>query len=418
MAAGRPAAPLVRRPQPPSSLPSRPLPPLQPSQLRRPSPPVQSRPHEAAWFGPAGILALKLAASVLAGVAVTMVLWRDDPHALQKHARHPVGDASGRGETAIYSGAPRERSARGWEAETTESDRAPPSNWPLPVKTVKFMAPPRDATGSIPPTGAVPRSVALPFPSIRPAAVKSWRYQLQNINPSEIANSSADLVVVDFSGNDGPFSKAQVERMKRKPDGSRRIVLSYMSIGEAETYRWYWSPRASWLGAENSKWRGNYAVRFWDSAWQEIIFSYTDKILAAGFDGVYLDKVDEFETMGHRDDMVQFVTRIAARAKSSNAGFLVISQNGDQLLSDPKFRRAIDGFAREDLFYGEDSDGSRNSAGSIRESVSRLKMLSAEGKPVFVVEYPRNEQQADTARREISDQGFIGLMARRSLGAL
>ena len=64
------------------------------------------------------------------------------------------------------------------------------------------------------------------------------------------------------------------------------------------------------------------------------------------------------------------------------------------------------------------ADGSRNSAGSIRESVSRLKMLSAEGKPVFVVEYPRNEQQAETARREISDQGFIGLIARRSLSAL
>ena len=40
--------------------------------------------------------------------------------------------------------------------------------------------------------------------------------------------------MIDYSGEDGPFSPAQVERMKQKPDGSRRIVLSYMSIGEAE----------------------------------------------------------------------------------------------------------------------------------------------------------------------------------------
>jgi cysteinyl-tRNA synthetase len=409
---------LVRRQPLPSSLPLRPPPPKLPSQVRRPSQPVQSRQREATWLGPGGILALKLAASILAGVTVTMVLWRGDPHAVQKPGRHLVGDASGRAETTIYGGVPRERSARGWEAETTESDRAPPSNWPLPVKTVKFMAPPRDATGSISPTGAVPRSVALPFPSIRPAAVKSWRYQLQNIKPDEIANSSADLVVADYSSDDRPFSKAEVERMKQKPDGSRRIVLSYMSIGEAEDYRWYWSQRGSWLGAQNSKWRGNYAVRFWDPAWQEVIFSYTEKIIAAGFDGVYLDKVDEFETMGHRDDMVQFVTRIATRAKSSKPDFLVISQNGDQLLSDSKFRRAIDGFACEDLFYGEDSDGARNSAASIRERLTRLKMLAAEGKPVFVVEYLRNEAQAQTARREISEQGFVGLIARRSLSAL
>jgi hypothetical protein len=45
-------------------------------------------------------------------------------------------------------------------------------------------------------------------------------------------------------------------------------------------------------------------------------------------------------------------------------------------------------------------------------------MFSAEGKPVFVVEYPRNDSQAHTARREIAEQGFIGLMARRALNTL
>jgi cysteinyl-tRNA synthetase, unknown class len=348
-----------------------------------------------------------LLASAAAGVIVALVLSQDwNPAASPQPDRHETD--------SNRSAPPHDRSARGWEAESTESwsDRAPPSNYPRRVKTVTFALPSQEVTAAIPSTATVP-------PSGRSVAVKNWRYQLQNINPGEIADSSSDLVVIDYSGNDGPFSKAQVERMKQKPDGSRRVVLSYMSIGEAENYRWYWSQRSSsWLGAENSKWRGNYSVRFWDPAWQEIIFAYTDRILAAGFDGVYLDKVDEFETMGHRDDMVEFVSRIAARAKSLRPDFLVISQNGDQLLTDAKFRRAIDGFAREDLFYGEVSDGSRNNAGSIRESVRRLKMLAAEGKPVFVVEYPGNDGQAQTARREISEQGFIGLMARRSLSAL
>jgi cysteinyl-tRNA synthetase len=277
-------------------------------------------------------------------------------------------------------------------------------------------APAPEVTGALQPTDVAPRNIVPPSPSVRP--VKSWRYQLQNIDPDELANSSADLVVVDYSGDDGPFSKAQVERMKQKPDGSRRIVVSYMSIGEAESYRWYWSQRSSsWLGRENPQWRGNYGVRFWDPAWQEIIFSYTDRILAAGFDGVYLDKVDQFEDVGHRDDMVEFVARIAARAKSQRSDVLVIAQNGDHLLADAKFRRVIDGFAREDLFYGEDTDGARNAESSIRESVGRLKTLAVEGKPVFVVEYPRNDEQARTAGREISEQGFLGLMARRSLSA-
>jgi cysteinyl-tRNA synthetase, unknown class len=246
--------------------------------------------------------------------------------------------------------------------------------------------------------------------------VKSWHYQLQDVDPSAIAKSSADMVVIDYGSDDGPFTKAKVEQMKRKPDGSRRVVLAYMSIGEAETYRWYWPQRSSaWLGPENLQWRGNYSVRFWHPAWQAIIFEYTDRIMAAGFDGVYLDKVDEFEDMGHQDEMVEFVNRIAVRATSRQADFMIVSQNGDALIPDPKFRRAIDAFAREDLFYGEETDGERNNAGSIRESIRRLKMLAAEGKPVFVVEYPRNEDQAQTAWREIAEQDFIGLMARREL---
>jgi cysteinyl-tRNA synthetase len=250
--------------------------------------------------------------------------------------------------------------------------------------------------------------------------ITSWGYQLQDIKPGMIARTSYDLVVIDHAGDDGPFSKAQVDQMKRKPDGSRRLVISYVSIGEAETYRPYWNKAwkkqpPAWLGKENREWRGNYGVRFWEDEWQGIIFDYADKIVAAGFDGIYLDKVDEFEDMGHKDDMVEFVRRIAERVKAKRPDFLVISQNGDELLFNKKFRDVVDAFAREDLFLGEDDDGKPNKPASIKESIARLKLFAAEQKPVLVVEYPSNAQQADQVRREISTLGFIGLTAGRDL---
>ena len=45
-------------------------------------------------------------------------------------------------------------------------------------------------------------------------------------------------------------------------------------------------------------------------------------------------------------------------------------------------------------------------------------MLTAEGKPVLVVEYPRTDEQARAVRREIAEQGFIGLVAHRDLDTL
>ncbi len=252
---------------------------------------------------------------------------------------------------------------------------------------------------------------------------KSWGYQLQNIRPGEVARSPFDLMVIDYAGDDRPFSPAEVAAMRQKPGGGRRLLLAYLSIGEAESYRFYWDKAwkkepPSWLGKENPDWRENYAVRFWEPGWQEIIFGYADRIVAAGFDGLYLDKVDQFETMGHADAMVDFVARLAARVKAARAGVLVISQNGQELLANAKFRASIDGFAREDLFYGEDEDGERNEAESIRDSIKALKRLRADGKPVFVVEYPRDKKQAEQARHEIAEQGFIGLIAGRELDAL
>jgi len=352
-----------------------------------------TRRRQALVFSRPAVFALKLVGVTVVGATIAMLLWTADWTSLLAR----------QSERSVTVMPPQQQDATEVEGE------GPAIEFPRPIRTVTFTAPARE------PAGAAPRSAAPPFP----AMVKTWRYQLQNVNPGEIANASADLVVIDSSSNDAPFTKAQVERMKVKPDGSRRIVISYMSIGEAENYRWYWSQRSSsWLGPQNRQWRGNYGVRFWDSAWQQIIFTYTDRILAAGFDGVYLDKVDEYEAMGHRDDMVEFVSRIAARAKAQRPDFLVVSQNGDPLLSDAKFRRAIDGFAREDLFYGEDGEGKRNGSEDIRDAVRHLKMFAGEGKPVFVVEYPRNDAQAQTARREISEHGFIGLIAKRSLGAL
>jgi cysteinyl-tRNA synthetase, unknown class len=249
-----------------------------------------------------------------------------------------------------------------------------------------------------------------------PSAVKRWHYQLQGIDPHAIASSPADMAVIDAFNEDSMFSRKQVDAMRRKPDGSRRIVLAYMSIGEAENYRWYWPRRSTeWLAHENKKWPGNFAVRFWHPDWQAIVFDYLNKIVAAGFDGVYLDRVDIFEEMGGAHEMVDFVERISQRSKAKRSGFLVISQNGDALIPDRRFRRAIDGFAREDLFYGEIKDGERNDPDSIDASIDRLHMLAAEGKPVFVVEYPRDDEQAKTAQREIAEQSFIGLLATRAL---
>jgi len=112
--------------------------------------------------------------------------------------------------------------------------------------------------------------------------------------------SGYDLVLLDYSfdgGADAEYTPEEIAALKTQLNGK---VVAYLSIGEAEDYRWYWQPTwkpgaPAWLGRENPDWKGNYKVHYWDPAWQAIVMQYLDKIIAQGFDGVYLDLVDAYE---------------------------------------------------------------------------------------------------------------------------
>jgi uncharacterized protein (TIGR01370 family) len=85
--------------------------------------------------------------------------------------------------------------------------------------------------------------------------------------------------------------------------------------------------------------------------------------------------------------MIAFVKAIAERARVLKPGFLVVPQNAEALLADASYRAVIDGIGKEDLLFGDDVSQQPNDPKSIVSDVARLKLLTAERKPVFVVEY-------------------------------
>ena len=248
----------------------------------------------------------------------------------------------------------------------------------------------------------------------------SWVYQLQG-NVGEIAGTASDVAVIDWEhvGNRGT-----VERLKQKP-GGRRLVFSYLSIGEAESWRAYYKSccsgkTPSWLTHRTQGWGGNYVVRYWEGGWKAIVKARLSAIIAAGFDGVYLDRVDTWEAFkgegNARAQMIALVKELSAMAKAQRPGFLVLVQNGEELLSDQSYVAAIDGIAKEDLFYGINHNFSRNDAGTIRESVSLLKRAQSRGKAILVVEYLGGDA-ASRARSEIRSHGFAACIASRALSS-
>jgi cysteinyl-tRNA synthetase, unknown class len=278
-------------------------------------------------------------------------------------------------------------------------------------------------------------AAALPSPARTLAQAKSWGYQLQRIDPGKLAAVPYDVLVIDYSRN-GSDARAltaeQVGRLKTGPDGGRRIVLAYISIGEAENYRYYWQPEwdttaPPWLGDANRKYRSNFPVRYWHADWQAIIFrganNYLDRILNAGFDGIYLDRVDVYQEFEQENaaagaEMIAFVQALAAHARSLKPGFLVVPQNAEELLEDAGYRALIDGIAKEDLLFGDSRSKHPNAPDVIDTGVRNLSRMTGDGKPVFVVEYLDKPENIAAARTQIEGYGFIPHFAKRGLDVM
>ncbi len=342
--------------------------------------------------------------------------------------------------------------------------------------------------------------------------VKSWGYQLQKLNIDKAAASPFDLLVIDPAALDyGPhdWARRTLKRLQTMPPQpaelqtgnsnaaphKRRIILSYLSIGEAESYRGYWRknwlsapatiskdkvtrpqdltsgkkeraaaqtpspaertgsrlrliaakrfgaaaspvdhpmgrPSATappWLGTENSEWRGNYHVRFWHEGWKKKIFgapdAMLDKIITAGFDGVYLDRADIYEHWQKKrktaaPDMISFIVELARYARAQKPGFIIVLQNAEELLHAEPLRRAIDAVAKEDLLLGLSEAGTLNSAVDVDNSSGYLKLAQNDGRPIFVIEYIDDNNVRRIIKSKLRSLGFIPYFGPRVLDEL
>ncbi|WP_457751369.1 MJ1477/TM1410 family putative glycoside hydrolase [Thermococcus sp.] len=233
--------------------------------------------------------------------------------------------------------------------------------------------------------------------SLSLSMVESWAYWLQNASPQVIVESGFDLVVMDYS-RDGRDETAYTREGVDGIKAAGVIPIAYISIGEAEDYRFYWKNEwkqnpPGWLGSENPEWPGDYAVKYWNGEWKDIVFRYLDRIIAQGFMGVYLDKVDEYWFWAENgyneswavEQMIQFIMEIANYTRSkAGADFIIIPQNGEWLLNydNGSFLATASGWASEDVFY--------NGLGPspwTAEKVPLLDRVVKAGKIVLVVDY-------------------------------
>jgi uncharacterized protein (TIGR01370 family) len=216
----------------------------------------------------------------------------------------------------------------------------------------------------------------------RLAGVDQWLYLIDvNLEPEtveQIADSDYDLVVLDFiaseENNIGYPMAEVVAQLHTAPHP--KLVLAYIDIGQAESYRTYWQPgwgigNPEWIvGADPDGWEGNFPVAYWHDDWREIWLGpdgYLQAILEAGFDGIYLDWVEAYsdpnvialaahEDLDPRQEMIWWVGDIADFGRNQQEDFIVIGQNAAELAESDEYLAVIDAIAQEQTWFDGSAD--------------------------------------------------------------
>jgi len=302
-------------------------------------------------------------------------------------------------------------------------------------------------------------------PDGRLSNVRNWMFQLQELDEDgaveTLAATEYDMLVIEAGYNFSDWSyetQKIIDQLKVKPDGSSRILLAYIDIGQAEDYRDYWqndwvAPTAHKRGnpkflitIDPDGWSGNFPVAYWDDDWQSLWLG-SNGIVADlarfGFDGVLLDWVEAYDDdlvreaareadVSPESSMITFIEELGKSGRAIDPNFLVIAQNAIYLIdADPdRYTNAIDAIAIEDTwFHGwGDSDWADPDGGdqhdrhyedySTDARLAQISLYQKVGLPVFSVDYALNPDNASFVYNEAAGQGFISLVTRVALSRL
>jgi len=121
---------------------------------------------------------------------------------------------------------------------------------------------------------------------------------------ARLTSTDHDILMIHASHGDTLLTPAEVDRLRTKQNGGHRLVLACLPVNVAEidsdTWQEEWiDDPPSWLEDPLDDTPGSFAVRYWSPEWQAIIFgtpnAALDKIVAVGFDGVYLMGMEAYE---------------------------------------------------------------------------------------------------------------------------
>jgi uncharacterized protein (TIGR01370 family) len=199
------------------------------------------------------------------------------------------------------------------------------------------------------------------------------------------------------------FKTEEITLLKK----NNKNVLAYISLGEVNSNAIHYKLLKNRTLGKNNNW-DSYYLNLKDKSTPVVLLSLIKKVLDKGFDGLFLDNIDNFSSFGpqfaQRNDLVALIQRI----KKEYPNHVLVQNSGLELIPDTK------DFIESVLFESVATDYNfKSNAYKLRENIDfnerlkNIKEINTKYKiPVLLIEYADNKTLHDQIVKRLSSTNF------------
>ena len=268
--------------------------------------------------------------------------------------------------------------------------------------------------GTLAPTRAARRAALF--------GARNWVSFYQSPAPPGTRAALKRFDYVDLDADQGNFDdRAHAKAVVGDLRQDRRLVLSYLNIGAAEKFRWYWKQAERFKLHPYAGWPGEYWMDVTKTGWRDVILDRVAPVLeATGVDGFYLDNIDvsaRYPKAAFRAGVVELVRRLRERFPQ----LLLIGQSyemapyNDKGSDGRRFFEYLDGTSKEEVNSSYQGGYHLVPKAASDEMLAELRVFRDHGLHVTVLDYAKDRDAVAYCTRRCVASDLLPFVSVRDL---
>jgi cysteinyl-tRNA synthetase len=253
-------------------------------------------------------------------------------------------------------------------------------------------------------------------------AARNWVSRYVGLHRQQTIDELKRFDLIDFDADQGNFdSREHAREVVAELREDRRLVVSYLNIGAAETFRWYWDQAKAFKRDPYEGWPGEFWMDVREPGWHDVIVNTVAPVLErSGVDGFFLDNIDvagRYPGQAVRAGVVELVRKLRARFPQhviigQSYGMEPYLERGDD---GRFFYQYLDGTSKEEVNATYDGGYRRIPKAESNAMLAELREFRDRGLYVGVLDYALKPEDMAYCIRRSTASGLLPFVSNRNL---